>query len=438
MKKVLVLAYFYPPQGGAGVQRTVKFVKYLPQFDWFPIVIAGTGSGSWFHEDPVLAKEVALAKRHDIQFTCLEKKFDSILQSPVGRWMRVTFSAWLRAASKAVSAVIENENPDVLFVTTSPFPAAKVVAAASKKYRIPWVLDMRDPWALDPISRYPTKLHYLLELRAMKNACRLADAVIMNTPGALREIINNFNDLNAGKFYCITNGWDADDFRRYEGVEERGSKPMTIVHTGVFHTKAAKQFEERNSLQANLRYSLCEINLLTRTPCYLFAACRKLFDEKRIPVDALQFIFAGAGTAEDIALAKEYRLESCVKFLGYLDHDQSINILRQSDVLFLPLHMLHDAKTPLIVPGKTYEYIASKRPILACVPKGDARDIVIKSGLGYVCDPSDIDKIAETIYFLYEKYKSNHRIPVHSNDKFIDEFERRKLTENLVCIFEKL
>lgn len=438
MKKVLMLAYFYPPSGGAGVQRTIKFVKYLPEFGWLPQVIAGTGSGSQFHQDLGLAREVASVKRYDVRFFPFEKKINTICQSPLGRWARFPLTAWMHAATRTLSAAIEKDRPDILFVTTSPFPAAKVAAAASKKYGIPWVLDMRDPWALDPICRYPSKLHYFLELREMRKACCRADAVIMNTPGALHSVISKFSDLNPEKFHCITNGWDSNDFRLHQGLERKCCKHMTIVHTGVFHTKTAKLFDKKSTPLAKLRYSLCDINLLTRTPKYLFGACRELIDGKRIPADALQFIFAGSETAEDVALAREYQLEYCVKFSGYLNHDQSINLLYQSDVLFLPLHALQDGRNPLIVPGKTYEYIASKKPILACVPNGDARDIVLQSGLGYVCDPSDTASIAKTMLWLVEQCKSNKGIPRLPNDRFIENFERRHLTVKLVQILEKI
>lgn len=438
MKKVLVLAYFYPPQGGAGVQRTAKFVKYLSEFDWLPIVVAGTGSGSHFHEDTELAQEVKTVKRYDIQFTSLEKKLNSMLQSPLGRWMRATLFAWSQAASRKISTVIEKERPDVLFVTTSPFPAAKVVAALSEKYGIPWVLDMRDPWALDPISHYPTKLHYLLEIRDMKKACHQANAVIMNTPGALRAVINEFKLFNPDKFHCITNGWDANDFRHHEVSDKKCSKPMIIVHTGLFHTKMAWKFQKNNHLLARLRFSLAKINLLTRTPNYLFAAYRKLIDEKKLLAGSIQFVFAGSATDDDMALAKKYQLDSCVNFLGYLNHDQSIDLLHKSDVLFLPLHELHDARNPLIVPGKTFEYIASKKPVLACLPNGDARDIVLKAELGHVCDPSDTEMIATTLLDLFEQYKSGNGISVRPNEQFINKFERRNLTKNLVRIFENV
>ena len=189
---------------------------------------------------------------------------------------------------------------------------------------------------------------------------------------------------------------------------------------------------------AMLRYSRSGINLLPRTPYYLFAACRKLIDEGKIHPEAIQFIFAGAATPEDLTLAQKYQIEPLVQFRGYLSHGQSVALLNESDVLFLPLHELNEPGDPLIVPGKTYEYLAARKPILACVPQGDARDILIQSGLSFVCGPSNITQIAETLLCLLEQHNSGKGISVSPNDVFIERYERFQLTSNLADVFESV
>lgn len=420
------------------MQRTVKFVKYLASFGYSPIVVAGTGVKSHFQDDPVLAKEVLGVQRYDIRLNSFEKKYNRLLSSPLGRWTRCTINAWVRAATRTVEAVIEKENPDLLFVTTSPFPAARVIANASKKYSIPWVLDMRDPWALDPISHYPTKLHWHLDMDDMKKSCNSATAVIMNTPGALDAAIRALGSENRSKFHCITNGWDKADFKAPKVQSRVPCKPMKIVHTGLFHTRNAKKMNKKSTPMALVRYSHCGINLLTRTPNYLFAAYRKLIDESKVAPDSIRFIFAGAATPEDIALSKDYQVDKCFESAGYLNHSESTSLLYEGDVLFLPLHELDDSRNPLIVPGKTYEYLAVNKPILACVPKGDAHDIIKKSGLGYICKPSDIDHIAETLLDLLKQHNSVEGISVTPDEQFISQFERQRLTKDLAQVFESV
>ena len=284
---------------------------------------------------------------------------------------------------------------------------------------------MRDPWALDPLTQYPTKLHYQLELHDMKNACQQANAVIMNTPSALQAVVNAFRDIPSTKFHCIQTDGIEQDFMVYKANDHRPGTPMKIIHTGLFHAKGAKR-NDKPHLFSILRYSVSPINLLTRSPNYLFAAYRKLVQENKIQSDAIRFIFAGAATPEDKQLAHKYGLADITEFKGYLNHQQAIDLLFEADVLFMPLHELKDGYGPLIVPGKTYEYLAARKPILACVPKGDARDFVIKSGLGYVCDPSDINQIAQILQNLLEQHRTSKGIQVKSDHKFIELFDRRR------------
>jgi glycosyltransferase involved in cell wall biosynthesis len=342
----------------------------------------------------------------------------------------------VRAATRTVEAVIEKENPDLLFVTTSPFPAARVVELASKKYSIPWVLDMRDPWALDPISHYPTKLHWHMDMDDMKKSCNNATAVIMNTPSALDAAISALGSENRLKFHCITNGWDKVDFQAPKVQMSVSCKPMKIVHTGMFHTRSAVKLKKKRTPMDALRFSHCGINLLTRSPNYLFAAYRKLIDGNKLEHDSIKFIFAGNSTVADIALVEKYKMESCVEFRGYLSHSKSIDLLQHADVLFLPLHEMDDYRDPLIVPGKTYEYLAAEKPILACIPKGDARKIVQQSGLGYISDPSDVDQIAQRLIELVGQFNSDKGILVRPNYEHINCYERRNLTKKLANVFD--
>ena len=178
------------------------------------------------------------------------------------------------------------------------------------------------------------------------------------------------------------------------------------------------------------------VNLLTRSPYYLFAAYRKLVERKHIRPDAVRFIFAGAATPDDKQLAETFRVAEITEFRGYLNHEKSVELLYEADVLFLPLHELDDGCDPLIVPGKTYEYLAARRSILACVPMGDACDFVLKSGLGCICEPSDIEQISKTLLNLIEQHRSKRGILLHPDIEFINKFERKQQAKELSNVFD--
>lgn len=440
MKKVLFIAYYYPPAGGAGVQRTVKFVKYLPQFGWDCAVVAGDGFIKDGPNDSQLAKEVKDVPRYDVRLNLWEKLLWKLTNNKVGRRLLINrFSFWVSAAYRAAVKAIEIEGPDIVFITVSPYDAARVGIKLKKKLGIKWVLDMRDPWSLDPINFYTTKLHYKLDMLNMAKACRSADMIIMNTPSSLKALLANFSFLNKDKCSYITNGYDEDDFKDLD-VHIDNHKPLKIVHTGLFHTRLAidvnKDVRRKLGLKFNkfndlFRYNIADTDLLTRTPYYLFNAVKMLLDEQRIDKSDIKLIFAGFASSQDKMLVDLFNLGDVVEYKGYLNHNQSVKLLMDADVLFLPLHKSGD-KDPLIVPGKTYEYMASGRHILGLVPKGDCADFLTNYKNATVVEPDNSQKLADVILDL-----KNNRNYQPADIGYVKSFERKLLSEKLSILLKK-
>ena len=176
MKKVLILAYYYPPTGGAGVQRVVKFARYLPGFGYHPAVVSGTGvrSVSYAPMDEMLSREIADVTNYPLP--CVQDE-------------GLSPSRWCELAYAKCCEVVASEKPDCVFVSVSPYYAAGVACRVAKRFDLPWILDMRDPWALDPYLAYRTRLHHWADLRADESgvcACyrgRHEHAAIVGSPG---------------------------------------------------------------------------------------------------------------------------------------------------------------------------------------------------------------------------------------------------------------
>jgi len=448
MKNVLVLAYYFPPMGGSGVQRPVKFVKYLEQFGYSPRVVALDGSifNGQMPKDTCMLQDI---EGKDVHYVVLNRKesFEAnLLSYKFSKYMppSLYWNWWTQASHRTCSEIFQVKKPDVLFATVSPFSTAKAAAAISQQYNIPWVLDMRDPWALDPISFYPTRLHYLAERKAMKNACISADAVIMNTPQSLAALKNAFPDLPKEKLFSITNGWDSADFNRFPKSDKKKSKQLTIVHTGRFYTGYSAKVNpgSRHTLSGRrfkpqdfLRYSFGHSNMLARTPHYLFSALKQLMDKSAIRKDDIRMVFVGQTTREDKKLVELFGLEDVAEFKGYMTHQESVSVLQSADLLFLPLHEPEAGKPAMIVPGKTYEYLASGVPILGLLPPGDAREFIKNAGLGYICEPTNVEQIAETVLDLVRQHQQAG-ISVKPNHEYINRFERRNLTQRLADVMD--
>ena len=428
------------------MQRAVKFVKYLPQFGYQCAVVAGSDSKMFVNlELDHSLHEQLNCDIYRIKLNWFEAFQYKIFKPMLRRYLpAVAMRWWNTSAKRALEQAVKESKPDVIFTTVSPFMSANVTACIAGKYNIPWVLDMRDPWALDPINYYPSYLHYAADLHNMRRACRSADAVIMNTPDSLKALRDTFTDIDQQKTFCITNGWDDEDFAESTRDSQFADGPLKIVHTGVFHTQNALKLDpasrkafgiKEHGIMDCLRYSVGNPHLLARTPFYLLKSIRQLIDNGKIQKKDIRLIFAGANTPSDIEMARKFDLEDIVEFKGYLNHDDSVKLLGDSDVLFLPLHVpLKGSENPLIVPGKMYEYMASGKHILGLVPKGDCRNFLNEYGNATVVEPNDVDSIAHAILRLKEK-KAESSLDVPCNIEFLNKFERRNLTSPLADVF---
>jgi len=448
MKKVLFLAYYYPPIGGAGVQRIAKFIKYLPHYGYVPIIVARTAKvGESTAKDFSLLTDIRSATTYRVELTKREECLRQFcLNKFIRRVPKIPFKWWIAAAKRVCQEVVQVEKPDVICITVPPYSGVAAAVTVAKKHNIPWVLDMRDPWAIDPLSFYSTWFHYRLELAAMKRACQQSSAVIMNTPRALATLKDSFPELSAGKLFCITNGWDRDDFgsNTISATRKSFSKPITIAHTGAFLTLPAIKMDPTsrkvlgirgNRLLETFKYSLGKSHVLARSPYYMFKALRLLLDAGKISETDIHLVFIGELTQEDKNLATMFDLENIVEFKGYVSHHQSIRFLSSADVVFLAVHKPLNGQPPLTIPGKTYEYMAIGKPILSLVPRGDVHDFVRQSGLGFICDPTDVNQIAQTLLDLLHKHLSPAGLNVKVDEEFIQQFERSTLTKKLAEVF---
>jgi len=446
--RVLFVAYFFPPAGGAGVQRTVKFLKCLGQYGVEADVVAGDGAVvASLGSDSTLEAECGGARVTRVQARGMERPLKALAGIRGGAWAPWFVEGlrwWRNAAVRTAREVMRAARPDVIYVTASPFEAAAAGRALSRESGIPWALDLRDPWALDPTHTYPTYYHYLRARAAMREACASAAAVIMNTPRAAERLKEEFNDIAAEKVFCIPNGYDEDDLPpREAGEVGRKHGPLVIAHAGVFHTGYALKVDwrTRQALGSGgrrwtdmIRYRPGEAHLLARTPYYLFGGVRKAIDAGETGRGDIRMVFAGAAGPEDRALAGRFGLEASVEWTGYLAHVEAVKRLSDADVLFVPLHTVAGG-TPLIVPGKTYECMGLRKPILACVPEGDARDVLAESGLAVVCEPTDVGAIASAVAGFVRRHKAGE-MKVTANEDFIRQFERRKLAARLAKVLE--
>jgi glycosyltransferase involved in cell wall biosynthesis len=250
----------------------------------------------------------------------------------------------------------------------------------------------------------------------------------------LKALKSAFPSLCRNHLVAITNGYDDSDFAAQ--LPPRKDQKFRIVHTGYFHTDSGMQLRKRNFYRM-LGGAEAGVDILTRSHAVLLQAIGRWCEERPEIKDVLEIVFAGKTSEEDRTIASESPIFAMIKFLGYLSHQQSVNLVRTADLLFLPMPTLPAGRRSRIVPGKTYEYMAAGRPILGAVPEGDAKDFISNSGLGVTCRPDDVNGMIQALDQVYADWKDKKSSRL-VNERFVSQFERRNLAGSLAAAFNTL
>jgi glycosyltransferase involved in cell wall biosynthesis len=426
VRRVLFVAYYFPPLGGGGVQRSVKFVKHLPASGYEPVVVTGPaeGEGLWSPADPSLVEDVARETRIE-RVAAPEPPEPSRRRSRAERWLGLPprFSRWWVDGVVATGAAVDG-GVDLVYASMSPFESASAAARLARRLRAPWVADLRDPWALDEVSVFPTAAHRRLERRRMNRSLASAAAVVMNTAEAATAAREALPALASKPVVTIPNGFDEDDFSA--PVPERDDAVFRIVHAGFAHTEPVA-----GRLSTLLGGAVRGYDLMTRSHVHLLEAVDALLRRRPELRGTIEVHLAGQMSARE----RDRIAADHVQVHGFLSHTETIELLRSADLLFLPMHDLPAGRRARTVPGKTYEYLASRRPILAAVPDGDARDLLAASGSAFLSRPDDVAGMAQIVEVQVDRARRGERAPGPESE-LLARFERRRLTAQLAETFD--
>ena len=412
----MVITYYWPPSGGPGVQRVLKFCKYLPEFGWEPIVLT-VKDGEYPNIDISLEKEaeelgIRVIKTNTYEpFTAYKwltrkkslpsyelNKSNSGFFSILSKWIRINYfipdarKGWIPYGVKAGKELLNNENIDIIFSSGPPHSLHFIAKKLKEISKIPWVADFRDPWTdllyYDTHKRGARALNKDAEME--KEILNSADFVITVSNGTKELLNTKVEDLNA---HVIHNGFDPEDFTDIDIPNKNdGNKIITYIGS-MSESQVSEGF---------------------------FRAVSDLIHK-----DGQNIIIRFIGNLHQRALdlIKEYNLESYTDQLGYFNHCEVIIKLFESDLLLLVIPNTKQSK--LIITGKLYEYLKSEKPILAIANlKGDAAKIIDQTRSGSVYQYDDVKGIKTFIS------QNQYQKPIH-----IDQFSRRELTNELERIF---
>lgn len=427
LSPVVILSYYFPPHGGAGTQRFAKFARYLPAHGYRPIVVTSDDRTT---PDSALAQDDSLL--HDIgEYTRVIRVPDPAPKTHERLRAKLRFNIdlepWARAARPALEQAIQDSGARVFIITCSPYAAATIGAEVRHETGARFVLDLRDPWAFEGWRTYPTALHARADHAAMLQALRAADAVIANTPAARNAFIASAG-LDPARVVTIPNGFDPGDFSVHP---QRATGEFTIVHVGTLHPVSHPPRRLRHILRTRHR----AINETARSGRYLFHAIAKIKEQRPDIASSLRVELIGHVDESHAPLAQRLGIESMIHRRGYLPHREATAAMQSADLIFVPLHALRANDPELIVPGKLYEALASGRPVLACVPEGDAARLVRSSEGGVVCPPDDPARIFACIAAAFDARTSAHAW-CGADPSAIAPFCRAALTHRLAGVLD--
>jgi glycosyltransferase involved in cell wall biosynthesis len=416
------------------VQRSAKFVRYLREYGYEPIVVTGSGAAAarWTPLDDSLAGDVppgtdvrrlSTAPPGSVGARRRLERWTPLL-SPFERW-------WIDGLVE--TGLDAGRGVDVVYASMSPFETAEAAARLSRALGVPWVADLRDPWALDEMTVFPTRAHRLAERRRMRRALSSAAAIVMNTREAARATVDAFPELSTRLAEPIPNGFDAADFKDPPIV--RGDSRFRIVHTGYLHTEHGLRHRNAGRLRRALGGTTPGVDFLTRSHVYLLDALAALLVRRPELRSRIEVVLAGVLSPADEAIVEQFAHRELVRLPGYVPHRATVELIRAADLLFLPMHDLPTGRRARIVPGKTYEYLASGRPILAAVPDGDARDLLSGFDQVTLCRPVDSSAFAAAIEAAVDlgRVDRSSTIPIG-----VERFERRQQTKALAQTFDSV
>ena len=394
-KRVLIITYYWPPSGGSGVQRWLKFAKYLPEAGWEPVIFTPENP-DFDLKDETLLKEISpnlevirfpiwepyqlfakvkkQGKSHPGRM--LEQQKKGFLEKVV-IWLRANLLVpdprvfWVKPSVQFLNQLLQEGQFQAIITTGPPHSLHLIGQKLKQKHGIPWLADFRDPWSqwefLDtlPMLSFIRRRHEALEQKVLQEA----DVVVTISPTFQRDL----ERLSGRKIDLITNGYDPADIPQDFAPRPKAANQLHLVYTGIIDA--------------------------IRNPLPLMQALKAEFE---IGGEEVSWTFVGK-VSEQVQQQVEADswLQAHIHFAGYVPHHQVFEFYAHTDALVLILTDTKNAKGN--IPGKLFEYLATGLPVLALGdPQGDSATLLSQAGAGAVLSHGDQLAMRQALRVLYQ------------------------------------
>jgi glycosyltransferase involved in cell wall biosynthesis len=422
MKNVLMIVPFFPPNAGGGAYRPLGFVKYLGRSGWNPTVVTMASNSFWITDDSLVAEIPAdcdVRRTPTMSAQALLSKFRGKPEASTGQGNRQvrssrifkilrtlgsatlvpdTYRGWYPFAVREGLRACREKPVDAIYSTSPPETSHLIGLRLHQETGLPWVADFRDPWMNLYLLPSPTPVHKRLHERLERRVCEKA-YIVVTSPWHREVLAEKYPRL--GEVALIPNGYDPSDIEPVMDIRPP-SDEFRIVHAGMLTQ--------------------------SRSAAAFLKALKIFFDESAGARERTQVVFLGPRESENDRAREELGLGDSVSFRDTVSHAEALKIERASHILVLIKHAnpIYDG----IVPGKLYEYIGVRRPILALAPDGEASAIVRRHRRGEVARQDDPRAIADRLKLMADKHR-NGTLETDYDLSPVAEYRRDVLTERL-------
>lgn len=429
-KKVLIVTYYWPPAGGGGVQRWVKFVKYLRDYGWEPIVFTADGA-DYPVLDLSLASEIPLSaevikhmiiepytlyklisgkkskEKIDPNFLSQGKQLN--WKDKLAVWVRGNLFIpdarflWIRPAAKAIDKYLVSHDIDAIISTGPPHSCHLIAKQVAKKHHLPWIVDFRDPW---------TGIDYFDDLRlssfALSRHKRLEKSVLDHASCVItvgKTMAADLAKITDSRIEVITNGFDESDRPQQRAITHDG---FEISYIGTMND--------------------------ARNPLGFWQAIANIKQSQPSVYNNIRINLVGAPELIVIQSIERFSISECINYVGYVTHKEALQYLDKAAVLLLIINNTSNNKS--ILTGKIFEYLMVKKPILCIGPQdGDAADIIHRAQAGVVLDYKAVDSISDFIMQQYQMFVNGSDVRMRGD---IEQYSRTSLTQKLATVLNEI
>ena len=457
-RPVLFISYSFPPNVEMGAHTCAQIARYLPMYGWQPVVLtvkekyieekylnheraASTDDSGLIIRTHLLPHPLDIYRQFKSNSLTGKLFRDGNQLAPVsnlgaehksisngGRTVRDlllsllsipdVYTGWLIPAVVTGLRTIKRTKAQAIYSSAPYFTAHLAGYALSLLTGLPWVAHFRDPWITGLLPEYcPNDLYLKLNRALERMAVARASAVVCVTEEHTALMRATYDQMPASKFAVVMNGFDGSEWQAAgEALAPSAQYPATTPRKFRI-TYAGKLYMKRN-------------------PAPLFHALRTLIDNGEIKREEVSVELIGwceSSEGQSVAdLVSEAGLKDCVEIIGPLNHFDTLRRLSQSDLLLLLAEGLVTQ-----IPGKTFEYLKTRRPILALTSEGAVATLLRQTGGGWVVNPNDQAGIIAAVRECHQSWKRN--LPARAPDpSVVENFDRRKTTGRIAELLNSL